>query len=166
MYKLTVKRFFAFCFSVFAWSFLFLLSIIPVKLYSLGLLEFFGEVFPAIEIILVYYLSSCKNAGYLILFCFGVVIDQIYQLPIGTNSLAFIIGKIILNYINSWIILKKEINNILVFAGYSLFIISFRYLTLAVNYEHHSTSMAVCFYYLVTVTTYPIFKQCIKKILF
>ena len=122
MYKLVVRSLLALILGLY----ILLLGLVPIKLYKLNLIGVFGEIFPAIDIIIIYYFSSYTNVRYWILFIIGIIIDQIYQIPIGSSAFAFITANIILAYANKWFILKDDTTNLLIFCIYSFFVISFR----------------------------------------
>lgn len=160
MYKKIIKTLLNTIFGIYV----FLLFIIPTQVYQLEISTFWGEIFPAIDIMIIYYFSSYKNTNYYLLFLIGMIIDQIYQTPIGTNSLVFIIANLGLLYINKWFALKEELTNIMIFCGYSLVVIIFRYLICAVHYKYNLIGLSICFYYLTTVTAYPLFRSLIHKV--
>lgn len=154
MYKIALKSLVNFIFS----AYIFLLFMLPTQLYKFGLANIFGEVFPAMDIMIIYYFSTHKNVRYWMIFLIGFIIDQIYQLPIGTSSLSYILANLALTYAGKWLILKEYVTNILVFCAYSAFIISLRYLIFIANYEHIFDGTSLYFYYLTTILSYPILK--------
>ena len=109
-------------------TYIFLIFLVPLKLYKLGLIDIFGQIFPALDVVIIYYFSTYTNVRYWMLFIIGIILDHVYQLPVGLNSFTFITSNILLNYINRWFILKDEITNILIFCAYSLLLIGFRYI--------------------------------------
>lgn len=154
MYKIALKSLLNIIFA----ACIFLLFMLPTQLYKFGLASVFGEIFPAIDIMLIYYFSTHKNVKYWMLFLLGFIIDQIYQLPLGTSSLSYILANLTLTYVGKWFILKDYVTNILIFCAYSTFVISFRYLIFIANYKHIFDGTSIYFYYLTTILSYPILK--------
>lgn len=159
MYKLSVKA----VLTLILGLYILLICLIPLKLYKLGLINMCGEIFPAVDVIVIYYFSTYTTIRYWILFIIGIIIDQIYQVPIGLNSFVFITVNLILNYASSWFILKDEVTNILIFCAYSLLIIGFRYIIFLTKNNYGFGGTSVYFYYLTTVFSYPILRFLIHK---
>ncbi|NBY35213.1 MAG: hypothetical protein EBQ62_02795, partial [Alphaproteobacteria bacterium] len=86
MYKLSIKA----VLTLILGLYILLICLIPLKLYKLGLVNMFGEIFPAVDLIVIYYFSTYTTIRSWILFIIGIIIDQIYQVPVGLNSFAFI----------------------------------------------------------------------------
>ena len=82
-----------------ALSYLWIIFILPFQWYKIGP---FGEIFPAFDIIIIYYISTYHSLKYWQLFIIGMAIDQLHILPPGTSSLALIIGNMGLNYFSKW----------------------------------------------------------------
>ena len=123
----------------------------------------FGEIFPAVDLIVIYYFSTYTTIRSWILFIIGIIIDQIYQVPVGLNSFAFITINLILNYASRWFILKDEITNILIFCAYSLLLIGFRYIIFLAKNNYGFEGFSIYFYYLTTIFSYPILRFLIHK---
>jgi cell shape-determining protein MreD len=123
----------------------------------------FGEIFPAVDLIVIYYFSTYTTIRSWILFIIGIIIDQIYQVPVGLNSFALITINLILNYASRWFILKDEITNILIFCAYSLLLIGFRYIIFLAKNNYGFEGFSIYFYYLTTIFSYPILRFLIHK---
>ena len=154
MYKLSIKA----VLTLILGLYIFLICLIPLKLYKLGLVNMFGEIFPAVDLIVIYYFSTYTTIRSWILFIIGIIIDQIYQVPVGLNSFAFITINLILNYASRWFILKDEITNILIFCAYSLLLIGFRYIIFLAKNNYGFEGFSIYFYYLTTIFSYPILR--------
>ena len=114
MYKLAVRLLLA----LMGGGYIFFICLIPLKLYRLNLFDVFDQIFPAIDIAILYYFSSYSKIRYWLLFLIGMILDQIYQMPTGSNSLVIITANLVLNYANRWFILKDDLTNIIVFSIY------------------------------------------------
>jgi cell shape-determining protein MreD len=77
----------------------------------------FNEIFPAIDIVIIYYFSSYAKVRYWMIFFVGLILDQLYHMPTGSNSLIIITVNLALSYSNRWFVLKDEITNIVVFSS-------------------------------------------------
>ncbi len=140
--------------------FLSILFVLPLEWHKLGP---HSEIFPAFDLISIYYLSTYFNIKYWHLFLAGIFIDQIYNLPIGTSSLIFIIAHQGLKLLNRWFELTNYQTNLAIFCVYSLFIILSRYLIVTIKSIHHIEGFSIIFYFLTTIFTYPIISILLKK---
>jgi cell shape-determining protein MreD len=137
-----------------------ILLILPFEWHKFGP---YSEIFPAFDLIIIYYLSTHSNIKYWHLFLAGIFVDQIYNLPIGTSPLVFIIAHKGLKLISSWFVLKNYQTNLAIFCVYSLAIILSRYLIVTIKSTHHIEGFAIIFYFLTTIFAYPIVSILIKK---
>ena len=144
-------------------TYIFLIFLVPLKLYKLGLIDIFGQIFPALDIVIIYYFSTYTNVRYWMLFIIGIILEHVYQLPVGLNSFIFITSNILLNYISRWFILKDEITNVLIFYAYSGVIIGFRYIIFLTKNNYGLEGFSIYFYYLTTIFSYPILRFLIHK---
>ncbi len=159
MYKLIVRLSLALIFGIYV----FLICLIPLKLYKLNLMYVFDEIFPAIDIVIIYYFSSYAKVRYWMIFFIGLILDQLYQMPTGSNSLIIITVNLVLSYSNRWFVLKDEITNIVVFSIYSFFIISFKEIIFLKKNDYNFQGLSIYFYYITTFLSYPILKFLIHK---
>ena len=159
MYKLAVRLLLALIWG----GYIFFICLIPLKLYKLNLVDVFDQIFPAIDIAILYYFSSYSKIRYWLLFLIGMILDQIYQMPTGSNSLVIITANLVLNYANRWFILKDEVTNILGFCIYSFFVISFRELIFLAKNDYNFQELSIYFYYITTILSYPILKFLMHK---
>ncbi|MDP4833011.1 MAG: hypothetical protein NWR41_04855 [Rickettsiaceae bacterium] len=137
-----------------------ILFILPLEWHKFGS---HSEIFPAFDLIIIYYLSTHNNIKYWDLFLAGIFVDQIYNLPIGTSPLTFILAHKGLNLISKWFALKNYQTNLAIFCVYSLVIILTRYLIITIKSTHHIEGFAIIFYFLTTIFAYPIISLLIKK---
>lgn len=159
MYKLTVKLLLALIFG----TYVFFIFLIPLKLYKLNLVYIFDEIFPAIDIIILYYFSSYFKVRYWLIFIIGIILDQIYTMPLGSNSLIFITVSLALHYLNQWFILKNEFTNLVIFGVYSFFVIGFREILFLIKSDYAVQGISIYFYYITTFLSYPTLKLLIHK---
>ncbi len=159
MYKLTVRLLSTLILGIY----IYFICLIPLKLNTLNLVNIFDGIFPAIDIVILYYFSSYSGIRYWLLFIIGIILDQIYQMPIGSNSLVFITANVALSYANRWFVLKDEITNIIVFGVYSFFVVSFRELIFLVKNDYNIQGVSIYFYYITTFLSYPTLKFLIQK---
>ena len=143
-----------------ALSYLWIILILPSQWYKIGP---FGEILPAFDIIIIYYVSTYHSLNYWQLFVIGVLTDQLNALPPGTSSLALIFGNICLNYFSRWLLLRKYFINLTVFCGYSAFIILIRYLVVLIKSDYPIEGYEIVFYFLTTIFFYPILSTLIER---
>lgn len=156
MYKIALK--FLIYFIVI--SYIGLIFIMPFKWHYIAQ---YSEIFPAFDLIIIYYFSTYKLVKNWQLFIVGLLIDQLYQIPLGTTSLALIIANIGLEQSKTHFFLKDYYTNLGIFCAYSLFIITIRYLIVTIDSTHHIEGNTVYFYYLTTIFSYPIMQIIIEK---
>lgn len=156
MYKLAIK-FLAYCVSIF---YIGLIFIMPFNWHHIGSNS---EIFPAFDLIIIYYISTYKSIKNWHLFLLGLLIDQLYQIPIGTSSISLIIANLSLNQSRSKFFLKGYYTNIGIFCVYSMLVISLRFLIVTIKSAHYIQGISVYFYYFTTIFSYPIIKMLIKK---
>ena len=146
--------------SLAAAAYLLIIFMLPFQWYRISAA---GEIFPAIDLIFIYYLSTYKHLKYWQLFLAGLIIDQLYQLPLGISSLSLMAANFGLYIISTWLLLRDYFTNLAIFCVYSLFIIAVRYLLVTINSTHHIEGMAIYFYFLTTIFAYPIIVPIISK---
>ncbi|MDG1436675.1 MAG: hypothetical protein P8P83_02680 [Rickettsiaceae bacterium] len=137
-----------------------LLFLLPFQWHKFGL---YSEIFPAFDLIIIYYLCTHKKIKYWHLFLSGGFIDQLYGLPIGISSLMFILSYYGLKQLRRWFFLKDYITNITIFSFYSFVIILSRYLTVTIKSAYYIEGMSILFYFLTTIFSYPIMRILIEK---
>jgi cell shape-determining protein MreD len=141
-------------------SYIGLIFIMPFKWHNIAP---YSEIFPAFDLILIYFLSTHKTIKNWQLFLIGLLIDQLYQIPLGSSSLTLIIANLGLNHSKTWFALKDYHTNLLIFCVYSLFVISTRYLIVTIDSTHYIEGNEIYFYYLTTIFSYPIIYVFIQK---
>ncbi len=139
---------------------LLLILLLPLVSFRLGIT---GSIFPAFEIIVIYYFSTYLQLKLGQLFIAGIFFDQLYYMPLGTNSLTFLITNLLLNILGKWWFLKAQLINFFLFCGYSLFLISFRYLIFLIKNESTVYLPIMVFQYLTTIFSYPLLKALFNK---
>lgn len=139
---------------------LFVLLSLPFQWYKIG---YYNEIFPALDLIAIYYLSTHKNLQYFHLFIIGLAIDRFYCFPIGTNSTTLVICHFMLLTISRWFIIKDYITNIITFCVYSIFATTIRYFLITIISAYHIDGYSIYFYLLTTIFSYPIIYFFIEK---
>lgn len=134
------------------------LSILLLLLFSLVSfkLGISSPIFPALEVMFVYYCSTYCEVKYFLIFLFGIFFDQIYGMPIGTSSFSFLIATITLTYTSKWLSLKDCITNLTVFSCYCALIFFLRYCVLLYKLGAQETFSDIVLQYLTTTLSYPI----------
>lgn len=117
------------------------------------------EIFPAFDIILIYYFTI-QNFGQnyqlnsLIVFLAGIFFDQLYSLPLGTNSLALLSAHLILKFFPPFFLLNRYITNFILFCFYCFIILNFRYLLIFNKSLSEPRYLLILFQYLTTIFSY------------
>lgn len=114
-----------------------------------------SEIFPALELIVTYCLCTNVSIKYWQLFTIGLIMDQFHNMPIGSNSLALILGDVLIILLTRWFLIREYFTNLAIFCVYSVFIITLRLLIITINSPYPIEGSAVVFYYLTTILIYP-----------
>jgi hypothetical protein len=141
---------------------LMLLLLLPVVNFKINIAS---EIFPSLEIILVYYFGTNYQVKSWQIFIAGFFFDQIYSMPIGTNSLVFILGDLWLKYISKWFILKIYVINLINFCGYCLIIFVLRYFIITGCRAHTTQLLILFFQYMTTIFSYSLVRILLDKLL-
>ncbi len=134
------------------------LSLLLTTPLLLPKISYFSEIFPAIELIVIYCLCTITNIKYWQLFIIGFIIDQLQNMPIGSNSLAFMLGNFIILIFSRWLLIREYFINLAIFCLYSLFIIFLRFLIITITNSYSFGSVSILFYFLTTILIYPSMK--------
>lgn len=156
MYKLATKSL-VYCIS---FSYLGVIFLMPFNWCYIGSNS---EIFPAFDLIIIYYISTYRRIKNWHLFFIGLIVDQLYQMPLGSSSLSLIIANLLLNQSRSRFFLKDYYTNISIFCMYTMFMVTFRFLIVTIGSAHSIQGTSIYFYYLTTIFSYPLMKVLIRK---
>jgi cell shape-determining protein MreD len=137
-----------------------MLLILPLNQHLFG---FYSEIFPALDLIIIYYISTYKKIKYWQLFIIGIFLDQLYALPAGLSSFALILAEKILRYYTKWLLLKEYTTNLTIFCAYTAFIMIIKYLIITILSPSHIDGMSILFYFITTILAYPIMHVILEK---
>lgn len=124
-----------------------------------------SEILPAIELCLIYYLSTYKKLCYWHLFIIGLLIDMLYDLPLITTSSTLMTANFILKKLTTKILAKNFLTNILIFYLYSFFVISIRFVIIRAFSLNNIDIYSLYFYFFTTIFSYPIIFICMEKLI-
>lgn len=139
---------------------LLLLLMLPVVGYKFNCPT---DIFPAVEIIVMFYFGSHFTLSSWQAFLIGLFFDQLYLMPLGTNALIFLIGTFSLEIIKKLIYIKEYATNCCIFFGYALLIILVRAGVMMSKEGAIFYLAPIFFQYLTTVFLYPIVKVIFDK---
>jgi hypothetical protein len=131
----------------------FFIILFPLVSYKIGIQS---RIFPAIEIIFIYYFMSLYSLNIFGIFFLGLLIDQISGMPIGTNSLVFLSAYIIYKLSSKFFIAKNYLINFVVFCVYCLFILNFKYLLVTIKKLEADGYLIIFFQFLTTIFSYNV----------
>ena len=142
-------------------AYLVIISIMPYELFKIG---YHSNIFPALDIIIIYFFSTHRTVKYWHLCILGIILDQLYNMPMGVNPLILIFAKKTLDYtIKSLLLQNNYLSNMLLFCAYSFLVVSLRYLAATIFGNYHIQGISIYFYYLTTILSYPIFYIILEK---
>ncbi len=122
-----------------------------------------SRIFPAMEIIFIYYFMSLYSLNIFSIFFLGLFIDQVSGMPIGTNSLVFLSAYIIYKLSSKFFIAKNYLINFVVFCVYCLFILNFKYLLITIKKLEADGYLIIFFQFLTTIFSYNIVRLIIDS---
>lgn len=137
-----------------------ILFIFPLQLFMFG---YYSTIFPAFDLVWIYYFSTYRKIEIWQLIIIGLLIDLFYGLQTGTNSLILIIGYFFLKRLAKLVLLKEYITNLLVFAVYIFLIMISRYFVAGMYDSSELGNYNIYFYFLTTILAYPVLKVLIHK---
>lgn len=152
-----------FLISILAIGAIILLLFLPLMIFRFGVVS---EIFPAVEIMIVYYISLNYKIRYWHLFLVGIVVDQFYYFPLGLSSLTFILANILLEKLRKLVLLKALVIHFIVFCTYVLFVMSCRYLLIFDKNFYPPNVIVIFFQSCTTIFSYPILKKFFDKFLY
>ena len=121
-------------------------------------------IFPAIDIIVIYYFTCYHKIGIVRVLLLSAFIDQIYGLPLGCSTLAYVCGQLSLKLADKWFLIKGYINNVLIFCCYCFVVFSVRYLTFLATEKGSISSFELIFQYLTSICSYPLVRALLDRI--
>ncbi|AEK74849.1 hypothetical protein RHHCN13_04345 [Rickettsia conorii subsp. heilongjiangensis] len=133
----------------------FFIILFPLVSYKINIQS---RIFPAMEIIFIYYFMSLYSLNIFNIFFFGLFIDQISGMPIGTNSLVFLSAYTIYKLSSKYFVAKNYLINFIVFCVYCLFILNFKYLLITIKKLEADGYLIIFFQFLTTIFSYNIIR--------
>ncbi|MCC8467580.1 MAG: hypothetical protein LN589_02530 [Rickettsia endosymbiont of Eriopis connexa] len=130
----------------------FFIILFPLVSYKVNIQS---RIFPAMEIIFIYYFMSLYSLNIFSIFFLGLFIDQVSGMPIGTNSLVFLSAYIIYKLSSKFFIAKNYLINFVVFC---LFILNFKYLLITIKKLEADGYLIIFFQFLTTIFSYNIIR--------
>lgn len=124
----------------------------------------YSAIFPALDIAVIFYLSTYKNIYYWQLFVVGIFIDILSNSPLCTTSLALILANILLSLSGKYFMIKEYLTNICVFCVYCAFIFAVRYFVISAKGQYSVDFFGMLFYYMTTILIYPTISYLIEKV--
>jgi hypothetical protein len=134
--------------------------IFPLENFRINLAS---TIFPAFEVILLYYFITYCQPSFLVVFLLGMFFDQLYSMPIGTNSLVFITANIILNFTSKFFLVKNYITNFIIFCFYYFFVLHFRYLLMLIKNLTSQGYLTILMQYFTTIFAYHLLRIPLDK---
>ena len=135
------------------------LIIMPSYFYYLG---FRVDIVPAVDVCILYYLSTYTKIRHISLFLIGILLDSSHNIPIGTSSLALITASYLLAFSHGLILIKKYYANALIFTAYCTYILLLRYVFVSFWNDQQVDTLCLVFHILTTIFVYPIVKLLIE----
>ena len=129
----------------------FFIILFPWMSYKIG---FQSKIFPALEIIFIYYFMTLYSLNIIGIFLIGLLLDQVNSMPFGTSSLVFLSAHIIFKLSSKYFAVKNYLVNFIVFCIYCLFVLNFKYLLITMKKLEIDGYITIFFQYLTTIFSY------------
>lgn len=129
----------------------FFIILFPEFAYKIGIKS---RIFPALEIIFIYYFMTLYSLNMLGIFLIGLMLDQVNSMPFGASSLVFLTAYVILKLSSRFFAVKNYLVNFIVFCIYCLFVLNFKYLLVSVKKLEIDGYLTLLFQYLTTIFSY------------
>ena len=133
----------------------FFIILFPLVSYKINIQS---SIFPAMEIIFIYYFMSLYSLNILSIFFLGLLIDQISVVPVGTNSLVFLSACVVYKLSSKYFVAKNYLINFIIFCVYCLFILNFKYLLVTIKNLEAERYLIIFFQFLTTIFSYNIIR--------
>lgn len=153
--KKKFRRFLPIIHRIILLEFCLLLLIFPLENFRFNM-EF--DIFPAFQVILLYYFATYYQISFSTLFLVGLAFDLLYSMPIGTNSLVFIIAHIILKFIGKFFVIKNYVTNFIIFCYYYFFVIHIEYLLILSKNLSSCGYLSLLMHYFATIFSYNLLR--------
>lgn len=131
-------------------SFILLLPFIGYKIAIIS------SIFPAFDIIIMYYYTSSSTSNGVIIFLGGFVIDQMYSMPIGTNSSIFLLAYLLFKFFAQFFSPRYYLMSFIIFCIYCLLVIIFRCTCAFLKGLQLDNCYVILFQYLTTIFSYSL----------
>ncbi|WP_347938885.1 hypothetical protein [Rickettsia oklahomensis] len=129
----------------------FFIILFPLVSYRINIQS---RIFPAVEIIFIYYFMSLYSLNIFGMFFLGLLIDQISGTPIGTNSLVFLLAYMIYKVSSKYCVTKNYLIHFIIFCVYCLFILYFKYLLVTIKKLDTDGYLTISFQFFTTIFSY------------
>lgn len=137
-----------------------ILFLLPLEWHKISS---YGEIFPALDIIIIYYIMTYYHPKNWHLFIYGIVVDKLYNFPLGSSALILILSYQALRLLTNWFMLRDYFTNLVIFYAYAFLMILSRYIIITIKSPHSLEGMVILFYFLTTISAYPIMRILIEK---
>lgn len=133
----------------------FFILLFPVMNFKINMES---AIFPACEIILIYYFTSFYNLSLWMIFLAGILLDPLYSMPLGTNSLVFLTAHLFFKLAARFFLAKNYLTNFIIFCTYCFIILNLRYLLIFIKNFHSDGYITILFQYLTTIFSYNLIR--------
>jgi cell shape-determining protein MreD len=118
------------------------------------------EIWPAMELILLFYISVNRRLDYVTCLLAGLVCDQLQSVTLGINAILFISGEYMVRIANSYFNSCKDyLINLLIFYAYALLLIVAKSILVTATSASTLDMLTSLFYFLTTIFSYPLIAQ-------
>lgn len=127
------------------------ITLFPVSLYKFGINSM---ILPSTELCLLYFFAMNYSVWYLTVFLYGIFISEIYNTPIGVESLFFVVAYCILAK-NRSLLLSRRPTYLLGFIVMLIFIELGEYLLISNYYSVYFSLKTLIIKIIITILFFP-----------
>ena len=129
----------------------FFIVLFPLVSYKIGIQS---RIFPALEIIFIYYFMSLYSLNILGIFLISLLTDQIHAIPLGTSPLVFLSSYIIFKLSSKFFVIKGYLINFTIFCVYCLLVLYLKCLLVKIKKLEVDGYLIIFSQYLTTIFSY------------
>lgn len=129
-----------------------IITLLPVSLYKFGL---YSAFLPSTEICLLYFFATHYSIWYLAIFLYGIFISEMYNTPIGVESLLFIITYYFLIKSRNLLLSRKPTSYLLGFIIALIFIDFGKYFLISSYYSYYINVNTILLQAFITILFFP-----------
>lgn len=138
-----------------------MLAILPASVHIFSGLHY--DIFPALDLAVIFYLSTYRKIEYWQLFIIGILLDALYCTIHGLSSFILIISEFLIKQSSNYFLLRNYVTNLASFVCYTAFFLLMKYCIIVVLTINDIGLLSLLSYFLTTILSYPLLYFMLEK---